>query len=188
MFEEKIKLNVEKIDNIIEKEICGQKFKFNKYLNEEECSFVINECMKHFIKTNNEKQNFSLSVMSSIQMMNICLCYLATNIDIDNISYEDLYIMGIFEEIKNTLINYQEIKDNVLTSISLMFNYIIYDAIEKLPSNKDMVDNLQEMRDILASNPEKAKEYANIIMANHPELKGLGEIFEKILNSLNKKE
>ena len=40
MFEEKIKLNVEKLDNIIEKEICGQKFKFNTYLEQEYCKFI----------------------------------------------------------------------------------------------------------------------------------------------------
>ena len=42
--------------------------------------------------------------------------------------------------------------------------------------------------DIFSSNPEKAKEFANIVMANHPELRGFGEIFEKILNNLNKEE
>ena len=33
-----------------------------------------------------------------------------------------------------------------------------------------------------------SKEFANIIVANHPELRGFGEIFEKILNNLNKEE
>ena len=35
---------------------------------------------------------------------------------------------------------------------------------------------------------KRSKIYANIVMTNHPELKGFGEIFEKILNNINKKE
>ena len=115
-------------------------------------------------------------------------CNGQTNIDIENISYEDLCAMGIFKTIEETLINYKEIKDEIIISINLMFNYLIYNTLESLPTTKEMTDNLSEIRNIMVSNPEKAKEYANIIMANHPELKGFGELFEKILNNLNKKE
>lgn len=188
MFEEKIKFNVEEINNIVEKEIYGQKVKFNKYLEQEYCQFIINECIENFVNTNNDKQDFSLSIMSILKTMNICLCYLTTNIDIENISYEDLCAMGIFKTIEETLINYKEIKDEIIISINLMFNYLIYNTLESLPTTKEMTDNLSEIRNIMVSNPEKAKEYANIIMANHPELKGFGELFEKILNNLNKKE
>jgi hypothetical protein len=188
MFEEKIKLNVEKLDNIIEKEICGQKFKFNTYLEQEYCKFIIDECINRFIEINNENKDFALSIMSINQTINICLCYLTTNIDINNISYEDLSSLGIFKIIENTLINYNEIKENVFNSITMMFNYIIYNTLEQLPNSKQMIENLQEIKDVFTSNPEKAKEFANIVITNHPELKGFGEIFEKILNNLNKEK
>ena len=188
MFDEKVKLNLENFDNTITKEINGQEFKFHKYLEQEYCKAIINECLDRFIEVNNENHNFTLSIMAVLQTMNISLCYLTTNIDIENVSYEDLSAIGVFKTLEETLVNYNEIKDNVLSCVGLMFDYIIFNAIEQLPSSKQMNDNLQEMREIMLSNPEKAKEYANIIIANHPELKSFGETFEKILNNLNNKK
>lgn len=188
MFDEKIKLNLESFDNTVTRLINGQEFKFNKYLEQEFCKVVINECLDRFIEVNNENKDYTVSIMSVLQTMNISLCYLTTNIDIENISYEDLSALGVFKTIEDTLINYSEIKSNVIMCVSLMFDYVIYNAIESLPSTKQMTDNLEELKEIFTSNPEKAKEYANIVMTNHPELKGFGEIFEKILNNINKKE
>lgn len=188
MFNEKIKLNLENFDNTVTKEINGQEFKFNKYLEQDLCKTVIDECIGRFIEINNENHDFTSSIMSVLQTMNISLCYLTTNIDIDNVSYEDLCAIGIFKAIEETLINYKEIKDNVMSCIGLMFDYIIFNAIEQLPSSKQMNDNLQDIKEIFESNPEKAKEYANIIMTNHPELKSFGEIFENILKNLNNKK
>ena len=188
MFEEKIKLDIKKINNIVEKEIYGQKFKFNKYLDQNYCEFVINQCLEAFIKNNNEQANYITAMNSALQTMNICLCYLTTNIEIDDVAYEDLYIMGIFKTIEETLINYQEIKTSVISCIGLMFDYVIYNALNQLPTNTEMADNLQKIQEVFKSNPEKAKEFANIVIANHPELKNFGEIFEKFLTNLNKKE
>ena len=188
MFEKKIKLNVEKVENVVEKEIYGQKFKFNKYLDQSSCEFVVKQCVEAFIKKNNEEMDYITAMNSTLQTMNICLCYLTTNIEIDDVAYEDLYIMGVFKTIEETLINYQEIKSIVIACIGLMFNYVVYGALIKLPTTKDMADNLNNIKEFFKSNPEKAKEFANIIVANHPELKTFGEIFEKILTNLNKKE
>ena len=188
MFEEKVKLNITEIDNVVEKEICGQKIKFNTYLNQESCLFVISECLDRFIESNNETRNFIIAMNETIRTMNIALCYLSTNIEIENISYDDLYIIGIFKEIKETLINYDEIKTIVISCITLIFDYVIYNTLEKIPSNEQMIDNLEKIKEIFTSNPEKAKEFANIIIANHPELSGFGEVFEKILNNLNKEQ
>lgn len=188
MFEEKIKLNPVKIDNIIEKEIYGQKVKFNKYLPLDYCKFIIDSCIDRFMEVNKDNKDFTTSIMSVTQTMNVYLCYLVTDIDMDNIAYEDLYAMGVFSTIEETLINYKEIKDTVMSCIGLMFDYFIYDAIDKLPTAKGMAENLSEIKEVFTSNPEKAKEFANIVIANHPELKGFGEIFEKFLNNLNKKE
>lgn len=188
MFEEKIKLDVKKVDNVVTKQIHGQEFKFNKYLDQISCEFVINQCLESFIKKNNEEMNYITAMNSALQTMNICLCYLTTNIEIEDIAYEDLYIMGIFKTIEETLINYQEIKSAVISCVGLMFDYVIYDALNQLPTNTEMVDNLQKIQEVFKSNPEKAKEFANIVIANHPELKSFGETFEKILTNFNKKE
>lgn len=188
MFEEKIKLNVKKVDNVVTKQIYGQEFKFNKYLDQNSCEFVINQCLESFIKKNNEEMNYITAMNSILQTMNICLCYLTTNIEIDDIAYEDLYIMGVFQTIEETLINYNEIKNTVIACVGLMFDYVIYNALNQLPTNTDMVNNLEQIKEIFESNPEKAKEFANIIIANHPELKSFGETFEKILINFNKKE
>lgn len=188
MFEEKIKLTPIEIDNVVEKEIYGQKVKFNRYLPLDYCRIIINNCIEKFMEINAQEKNFTNSVMSITQTMNICLCYLTTNIDIDDIAYEDLYAMNVFSTIEETLINYKEIKETVMTCVGLIFDYVIYNAIEQLPTTKGMVENLSEIKDVFTSNPEKAKEFANIVISNHPELKGFGEIFEKFLNNLNKKE
>ena len=188
MFEEKIKLDIKKIDNIIEKEIYGQKIKFNKYLDQKSCGFIINECIETLGATSDQNKTLATALIGVLQTMNICLCYLTTNIDIEDVSYEDLYIMGVFKTIEETLINYNEIKEMVILCISLIYDYVIYGTLENLPTTKQMTENLEGIKDIFSSNPEKAKEFANIIIANHPELKGFGEIFEKILNNLNKKE
>ena len=49
MFEEKIKLNPIEIDNVVEKEIYGQKVKFNKYLEQDYCKIIIDICIESFI-------------------------------------------------------------------------------------------------------------------------------------------
>lgn len=187
MFEEKIKLNPVEIDNVVEKEICGQKFKFNKYLETQYYGFIIDECIHKFLEIGKDTE-FANSIRVIMQTMNICLCYLTTNIDISDIAYDDLNIMGVFKIIEENLINYQEIKDSVLVSFGILFSYMSYDTLRELPTSKQMTENLQEITEVFKSNPEKAKEYANIVMANHPELQGFGKIFEKILNNLNKKE
>lgn len=188
MFEEKIKLDVKKVDNVAIKQIHGQEFKFNKYLDQNSCEFVINQCLESFIKKINEEKNYIIAINSVLQTMNICLCYLTTNIEIEDVAYEDLYIMGVFKTIEETLINYDEIKNNIIACIEVMFDYVIYNAFEELPTSKEMMNNLKQIKEVFESNPEKAKEFANIIIANHPELKSFGEIFEKILTKLNKKE
>lgn len=187
MFEEKINLNTVEIDNVVEKEIYGQKVKFNRYLEQDYCKVIIDTCIDTFMNTN-KNGDFTASIMNVLQAMNIGLCYVATNINIDDVSYEDLCSMGIFKAIEETLINYKEIRDNIIFSINIMLDYFVYDTLEKLPTTKQMTENLSEIREIIASNPEKAKEYANVIMANHPELKGFGEIFENIINKLNKEK
>lgn len=186
MFEEKIKLTPIEIDNVVEKEIYGQKVKFNKYLEQDYCKIIIDICIESFINT--KDKDFSTSLMNTMQNMNIALCYLTTNINIDNISYEDLCAMGVFKTIKETLINYNEIKNIIMLSISVIFDNFIYKTLEQLPTTKGMAENLSEIKEIITSNPEKAQEYANIVIANHPELKGFGEIFENIINKINKKE
>ena len=188
MFEEKIKLTPIEIDNVVEKEIYGQKVKFNKYLPVEYYGFIIDNCMERFIEINNQEKNFTSSILSIMQTLNIYLCYFTTNIDIEDITYNDLCAMGIFSTIEKTLINYHEIKDMTITAINIMINYFIYNTLEQLPTANGMAENLSEIKDIFTSNPEKAKEFANIVISNHPELKSFGEIFEKFLNNLNKKE
>ena len=188
MFEEKIKLNVIEIDNTVTKNIYDQEFKFNKYLDQNSCEFIVNQCIERLVEVSNEKKSLIGALNSVLQTMNICLCYLTTNIDIDSVAYEDLCAMGVFKTIEETLINYNEIKSLVVLSISLIYDYIIYGILEQLPTTKEMSNNLEEIIHAFSSNPEKAKEYANIIITNHPELRGFGEIFEKILNNLNKEE
>ena len=100
MFNEKIKLNLDNFDNTVTKEINGQEFKINKYLEQDLCKTVIDECIDRFIEINNENHDFASSIMSVLQTMNISLCYLTTNIDIDNVSYEDLCAIGIFKTIE----------------------------------------------------------------------------------------
>lgn len=188
MFEEKIDLNIVEIDNVVEKEIYGQKIKFNKYLEQSYCKVIIETCIESFLGKNDENKDFTTSIMNILQSMNISLCYLTTNINIDNISYEDLCAMGIFKTIEETLINYNEIKESIMMGISIIFNYLTYNTLQQLPTTKQMAENLSEIKDIITSNPEKVKEYADVIMANHPELKGFGEILENIINKLNKEE
>lgn len=188
MFEEKVKLNVVDAHTIIIKNIYDQEFKFIKYLDQNSCEFIVNQCIERLVEVSNERKSFIGALSSVLQTMNICLCYLTTNIDIDSVAYEDLYAMGVFKTIEETLINYNEIKSLVLLSVSLIYDYVIYGILEQLPTTKEMANDLKEITNIFSSNPEKAKEFANIIMANHPELRGFGEIFEKILNNLNKEE
>ena len=145
MFEEKIKLTPIEIDNVVEKEIYGQKVKFNKYLPLDYCRIIIDNCIEKFMEINTQEKNFTNSVMSITQTMNICLCYLTTNIEIEDVAYEDLYIMGVFKTIEETLINYQEIKSIVISCVGLMFDYVIYNALNQLPTNTEMVDNLQKI-------------------------------------------
>ena len=188
MFEEKIKLNVIEIDNTITRNIHGQPVKINKYLDQNSCEFIVNQCLERLVDVSNDKKNFVSALNSVFQTMNLCLCYLTTNIDIDDIAYEDLYAMGVFKAIEETLINYNEIKNLIILCVSLIYDYVIYGILEQLPTTKEMTKNLEEIKEAFTSNPEKAKEFANIVVANHPELKGFGEIFEKFLNNLNKKE
>lgn len=188
MFEEKIKLNVVNTNTIVVKNIYDQEFKFIKYLDQNSCEFIVNQCIERLVEVSNEKKSFISALNSVLQTMNICLCYLTTNIDMDSVAYEDLYAMGVFKTIEETLINYNEIKSLVMLSVSLIYDYVIYGTLQQLPTTKGMETNLKEITNIFSSNPEKAKEFANIVMANHPELKGFGEIFEKILNNLNKEE
>jgi len=188
MFEEKVKLNAIKIDNTVTKNIYGQEFKFNKYLDQSSCEFIVNQCIERLVEVSNEGKSLIGALNSVLQTMNICLCYLTTNIDIDSVAYEDLHAMGVFKTIEEILINYNEIKSLVILSVSLIYDYVIYGTLQQLPTTKEMTNNLKEIMDIFNSNPEKAKEFANIVASNHPELKGFGEIFEKILNNLNKEE
>ena len=43
------------------------------------------------------------------------------------------------------MINYQEIKSTVISCVGLMFDYVIYNALNQLPTNTEMVDNLQKI-------------------------------------------
>ena len=166
--EDKIKIELKKKPTSAFK-IGDTTIKIIPWLESKYIAFVIGETLKTFKKSIEAGDNDETTLTVSLLTMEMLLVEVATNLDITDLSADDIGATGLFNAIHEKLLNYDTIKSAVLAGMDMVGDGLIANALEKNAPEK----SLEEMKvNILidAETSEKIQGLIETMLANNPYL------------------
>lgn len=165
--EDKIKIELKKKPTSAFK-IGDTAIKILPWLESKYIAFVIGETLKTFKKSIEAGDNDETTLTVSLLTMEMLLVEVATNLDITDLSADDIGATGLFNAIHEKLLNYDTIKSAVLAGMDMVGDGLIANALEKNAPEK----SLEEMKEMLEDykTSEKIQGLIETMLANNPYL------------------
>lgn len=165
--EDKIKIELKKKPTSAFK-IGDTTIKIIPWLESKYIAFVIGETLKTFKKSIEAGDNDETALTVSLLTMEMLLAEVATNLDITDLSADDIGATGLFNAIHEKLLNYDTIKSAVLAGMDMVGDGLIANALEKNAPEK----SLEEMKEMLEDykTSEKIQGLIETMLANNPYL------------------
>lgn len=165
--EDKIKIELKKKPTSAFK-IGDTTIKIIPWLESKYIAFVIGETLKTFKKSIEAGDNDETTLTVSLLTMEMLLAEVATNLDITDLSADDIGATGLFNAIHEKLLNYDTIKSAVLAGMDMVGDGLIANALEKNAPEK----SLEEMKEMLEDykTSEKIQGLIETMLANNPYL------------------
>lgn len=165
--EDKIKIELKKKPTSAFK-IGDTTIKIIPWLESKYIAFVIGETLKTFKKSIEAGDNDETTLTVSLLTMEMLLVEVATNLDITDLSADDIGATGLFNAIHEKLLNYDTIKSAVLAGMDMVGDGLIANALEKNAPEK----SLEEMKEMLEDykTSEKIQGLIETMLANNPYL------------------
>lgn len=165
--EDKIKIELKKKPTSAFK-IGDTTIKIIPWLESKYIAFVIGETLKTFKKSIEAGDNDETTLTVSLLTMEMLLVDVATNLDITDLSADDIGATGLFNAIHEKLLNYDTIKSAVLAGMDMVGDGLIANALEKNAPEK----SLEEMKEMLEDykTSEKIQGLIETMLANNPYL------------------
>ena len=165
--EDKIKIELKKKPTSAFK-IGDTTIKIIPWLESKYIAFVIGKTLKTFKKSIEAGDNDETTLTVSLLTMEMLLVEVATNLDITDLSADDIGATGLFNAIHEKLLNYDTIKSAVLAGMDMVGDGLIANALEKNAPEK----SLEEMKEMLEDykTSEKIQGLIETMLANNPYL------------------
>lgn len=110
--ENNVKLDLKKKRNITKK-IGDQSFKIKPFISIEEKEYILNQICKSLSERISEKENI-VPLMLGVQAdLDLLICAICTNVNMDNIDYETVYNSEFLTLVKDNIVNYKDIENTI---------------------------------------------------------------------------
>lgn len=162
-----------KAKNVKRVKFCDGMLSIVPHIPSDKVGFIVNKSVEFYNETYQNTGNVAASLVALDMMCESLMAQYCTNLDAASYNYDELVETGFFSLLSSKVANYNDIKN--LAHQTIMMTY--FDAMSKtfstLPSADEMISDTTNMLEKFASNPEKAKEFATIALANDPKLRAI---------------
>lgn len=117
--ENNVKLDFKKKRSITKK-IGDQNFKIKPFISIDEKEYILNTILSSLEKRIKENEGIIPLIMGIEADLDLLVCIICTNVNLEGIKYDDIYNSGFFSIVKENIINYDDIKDAANTLIYLL--------------------------------------------------------------------
>lgn len=137
--------------NTITKKIGEQSYKIVPYIALQEKATIMEEIYVLYQERVQENEHLIPLLAGIIADMDLIILREKTNINLENISYDDLVCSGVLDTVKDTIVNYKDIRDSV--------EYMIF--LFRLPDMSDMKNMNFDIKDLMK---DKSQEEINEVI------------------------
>lgn len=168
--ENKIKVDLKKKSDTTFK-IGDNTVKIKTWLNTEEVAYIVDESCAYFRELVGEDNSDAVVLVSTLLKMDMLTVLLATNLDVEGLDANQIGATGLFDAIRNKLLNYNLIKDSVIAGMNMIGNGLIINQMSQIASIEDLSDAEEQIKGYMESDSsDKVKELIEIMLANNPAL------------------
>ena len=169
--DEKIKIDFKKkaIGNF---KVGDQTVKVKPWLEMGEVAYIIDETCIYFKDLIAQNQSDAIVLVSTLAKMNMLITALATNIDLNDVEADVVGQSGIFNIIQEKVLNYNLIKDAVLSGMSMIGDGLIIGQLGNIASLDDLEKAQNQISDYMQNDEysEKVKGLIEVMLANNPKV------------------
>lgn len=184
MIEDRVKIDLKKkqVSNV---KVGDVSIKVKPWLDLAEVVYIVDESCFYGKQLIDEKQSDATVTVSTLTKMNMLITLLATNIDMDDLDADVLGSAGIFNIIKEKVLNYEDIKSCVLSVLGMIGDGLVITQMGNIASLDDLEKAQEHLDDYMNSGEtsDKMKELIEIMLANNPkvaeELNGVIKVGEQ---------
>lgn len=171
MIEDRIKVDLKKkqMSNV---KIGDVSIKIKPWLDLAEVVYIVDESCFYGKQLIDEKQSDATVIVSALTKMDMLIVLLATNIDMEDLDADTLGSAGIFDIVREKVLNYENIKSSVLSVLNMVGDGLVISQLGNVASLDDL-EKAQEQIDGYMKNGEtsdKMKELIEIMLANNPKV------------------
>lgn len=169
--EEKIKVNFKEKPYGSFK-IGDNTIKVKQWLNISEVAYIINETCSYYKDLIAQNQSDAVVLVATISKMNMLIVALATNLDLENIEADTLGGAGIFNIMQEKILNYNMIRDLVISGMSMIGDGLIIGQLGNIASIDDLEKAQNQISDYMQNDEysEKVKGLIEVMLANNPKV------------------
>lgn len=168
--ENKIKVDLKKKSDTTFK-IGDNTVKIKTWLNTEEVAYIVDESCAYFRELVGEDNSDAVVLVSTLLKMDMLTVLLATNLDVEGLDANQIGATGLFDAVRNKLLNYNLIKDSVIAGMNMIGNGLIINQMSQIASIEDLSDAEEQIKGYMESDSsDKVKELIEIMLANNPAL------------------
>lgn len=168
--ENKIKVDLKKKSDTTFK-IGDNTVKIKTWLNTEEVAYIVDESCAYFKELIGEDNSDAVILVSTLLKMDMLTVLLATNLDVEGLDANQIGATGLFDAIRNKLLNYNLIKDSVIAGMNMIGNGLIINQMSQIASIEDLSDAEEQIKGYMeGDSSDKVKELIEIMLANNPAL------------------
>lgn len=168
--ENKIKVDLKKKSDTTFK-IGDNTVKIKTWLNTEEVAYIVDESCAYFKELVGEDNSDAVVLVSTLLKMDMLTVLLATNLDVEGLDANQIGATGLFDAIRNKLLNYNLIKDSVIAGMNMIGNGLIISQMSQIASIEDLSNAEEQIKGYMeGDNSDKIKELIEVMLANNPML------------------
>lgn len=168
--ENKIKVDLKKKSDTTFK-IGDNTVKIKTWLNTEEVAYIVDESCAYFKELVGEDNSDAVVLVSTLLKMDMLTVLLATNLDVEGLDANQIGATGLFDAIRNKLLNYNLIKDSVIAGMNMIGNGLIINQMSQIASIEDLSNAEEQIKGYMeGDNSDKIKELIEVMLANNPML------------------
>lgn len=171
MIEDRVKIDVKKKQTSTVK-IGDVSIKIKPWISLAEAVYIVDESCFYGKQLIDEKQSDATVLVSALTKMDMLITLLATNIDMDDLDADDLGSAGIFNIVREKVLNYDNIKSAVISVLGMIGDGLIISQLGNVASIDDL-EKAQGQIDDYMNNKEtsdKMKELIEVMLANNPKV------------------
>ena len=135
--EDKVKLNFKKKRKITKK-IGDQSFKIKPFISLNEKEYILNMICKSFNSRIESGEDFSYLIAGIQADLDMLVCTMCTNVDLENVKYEDIYNSEFIPVVKENVINYRDIEQSCNNMITILRISSLLPDLNKITEDFDI--------------------------------------------------